>query len=49
MKTVENRSPGLPNYYYTDEQILAQELRLLWQHSWLIVGRAEEVAPPAIT
>jgi|GEM_PF-1134365 len=42
-KTRANQAHGLPNYYYTDPQILAQEFQAIFQRTWQIVGRQEQL------
>ena len=34
-------SLGLPGYYYSDQDIFAQEMRSLWCSTWQCVGREE--------
>ena len=42
-RTHENQSPGLPNHYYIDPGIFAQETSMVFQRNWQIVGRQEEL------
>ena len=40
----KNQANGLLNTHYTDAGIFAQESRVIFQRSWQIVGRLEELA-----
>ncbi len=39
-----NMAHGLPNYYYTDTKIQQVELERIFRHSWLLVGREDDLA-----
>ena len=45
-KNHPNQAHGLANYYYTSPEIWAQEINQIFQRSWQIVGRVEELANP---
>ena len=39
----ENRAHGIPNHYYTDEQVLAQENKHIFRRTWMLVGREDQL------
>ena len=40
----QNLADSLPNYYYTDKEILQQEYEIIFRNTWQIMGREEELA-----
>ena len=37
---------GLPGIYYTDTDILARELSIIWHPTWQFVARDEDIPSP---
>ena len=43
-KPATNQAHGMPNYYYTSQEIYEQERQVIFQRTWQIVGRQETLA-----
>lgn len=43
---LQSKHLGLPSQYYTDAEIFAKEMKILWRNTWQLVGRQETIPQP---